>query len=430
MPTSAYTVTSGNSASGLTLNSGDTLVVSSGGTASSTTINAGGLETVNVGGNDFNAVISAGGSATILGTATGDSIYGTELVSATSAVANGDTVQSGGTLDLFLKSVTASGTTVLSGGSLNISGNATATNTVLSGGTISLQSNKAVLAGSLTFAGAATLQIASISSGFGDLATISGFGSGDVIDDTFISGGAVAFTTSGGNTIATITGSASSASFIFAGTTISNSITTMADANGGTELVYNVACFCEGTLIRTDAGDVAVEDLAIGDRVITVGGASEPIRWIGRRCYAGRNLAGRSHVLPVRIKAGALAANEPARDLLVSPLHAMLVDGVLVPAAALVNGSTVVREDGATSVRYVHFELDRHEAIWAEGAASETFVDDDGRFLFATAEGEAAGRPDGAATYYAPRVTDGPLLQSIRDRLASRSRLLETAAAA
>ena len=56
----------------------------------------------------------------------------------------------------------------------------------------------------------------------------------------------------------------------------------------------DVACFRRGTRIRTDRGEVPVEQLAIGDRVLTVSGAAQPIKWIGRRAYDGQ--IGRAHV--------------------------------------------------------------------------------------------------------------------------------------
>ncbi len=180
------------------------------------------------------------------------------------------------------------------------------------------------------------------------------------------------------------------------------------------------ACYCTGTLIRTASGEAAVETLAVGDVVRTVDGRLEPIRWIGTRSYHGRFLAGHEDLLPVRFRAGSLGEGVPARDLLVSPKHAMLIDGVLVAAELLVNGCTIHRERGAKRVDYVHLELARHDAIWAEGAPSETFVDDESRGVFHNAASFGALYPDAVATvaeYCAPRVTGGFALDAIRRRL-------------
>ena len=188
------------------------------------------------------------------------------------------------------------------------------------------------------------------------------------------------------------------------------------DTIGGPGLV---ACFVRGTLIRTEAGEIAVEVLAIGDRVMTHDGTAKPIRWIGRRAYAGRFLAGRGHLLPVRIRAGALGGGLPARDLLVSPMHAMFFEGVLVPSISLVNGQTIVQETVCPSVEYFHVELAAHDVIWAEGAATETFLDDDSRCVFHNWREFAELYPDapGVGRSYAPRLADGVQVEAVRRRL-------------
>lgn len=184
-------------------------------------------------------------------------------------------------------------------------------------------------------------------------------------------------------------------------------------------ITFTPACYCLGTLIRTECGEVAVEKLQIGDRVLTINGHLKPIRWIGTRSYGGRFLAGHDYLLPIRIRAGALGDGLPVRDLLVSPKHAMLLDGVLVAAELLVNGTTIVKEHGLTRVDYVHVELAEHDVIWAEGALSETFIDDESRDMFNNADTFAQLYP-GMQTpvlYCAPRVIDGFKLYAIRARL-------------
>ena len=178
-------------------------------------------------------------------------------------------------------------------------------------------------------------------------------------------------------------------------------------------------CYCPGTLIRTDRGEVPVEALRIGDRVITMSGAAEPVRWIGRRSFAARFAAANPAVQPVRIAAGALGGGLPRRDLVVSPLHALFIGGLLVPAGCLVNGGSIVRERVRGQVDYLHIELARHDVIFAEGAPAETFLDDGSRAMFHNAAEFAALYPGAQAQagYCARRVEDGFELEAIRRRL-------------
>ena len=146
-------------------------------------------------------------------------------------------------------------------------------------------------------------------------------------------------------------------------------------------------CYCPGTLIRTANGEVAIEQLKIGDRVMTASAAARPIKWIGRRSYAGRYVMGRTDIVPICIKAGALDTNMPKRDLWVSPNHAMYfedadVGGVLIEAKDLVNGVSIVQAESVQTIEYFHIELDTHDIIIAEGALSESFIDDDSRGIF------------------------------------------------
>jgi hypothetical protein len=144
----------------------------------------------------------------------------------------------------------------------------------------------------------------------------------------------------------------------------------------------NVTCFCAGTMVRTPDREVSVETLKRGDLVLTADGRSMPIDWLGRQTVS--TLFGDPlRVLPIRIKAGALAENVPSRDLLVSPDHALLVEGALIQAGALVNGSSIVRERNVPRVfTYYHVELDDHSLIVAENTPAETFVDNVDRLGF------------------------------------------------
>uniref|UniRef100_UPI0026041B94 Hint domain-containing protein n=1 Tax=Rhodoblastus sp. TaxID=1962975 RepID=UPI0026041B94 len=121
----------------------------------------------------------------------------------------------------------------------------------------------------------------------------------------------------------------------------------------------------------------------------------------------------------------------PARDLLVSPKHAMFLDGVLIPAEHLVNGATIVQEAPGEDIHYFHLELETHDVLIAEGALSESFVDDDSRAMFQNAHEFGKLYPEERAKeaiYCAPRVEDGFTLDRVRRRLAERAGLAFPAA--
>lgn len=170
---------------------------------------------------------------------------------------------------------------------------------------------------------------------------------------------------------------------------------TAPDAGTGTIVfVSDTACYCSGTLILTEAGEVPVEELAVGDNLVTLTGAVRPIRWIGRRSYDGRFIAGNRQVLPICITAGALADGVPARDLFLSPEHSLYIDGVLVQAKHLVNGATIVQEGRIDRVDYFHIELDSHDVVFADGTPAETFTDCDNRLMFENGVGYPELYPD------------------------------------
>jgi hypothetical protein len=178
-------------------------------------------------------------------------------------------------------------------------------------------------------------------------------------------------------------------------------------------------------LIQTERGEVWVEDLAIGDMVLTNSGQAKPIKWIGSRSYAGRFIADNPGVLPIVVRAGALAPEIPVRDLWLSPGHALLLDGVLVPAKHLVNGLSILQAHAIDQVAYFHIEFEAHEVILAEGAPAESYVECDNRQGFHNAHEFAALYPDDARAPFAyclPRVEEGMAeLAAIRYRLFKRA---------
>ena len=207
-----------------------------------------------------------------------------------------------------------------------------------------------------------------------------------------------------------------------------NAIMLASDQHGGT--LVELACFARGTRIRTPSGETKIEHLRAGDSVTTASGATRPIRWIGWRhvdCSTHPNPAA---IMPIRVRADAFAAGVPARDLLLSPDHAIFAEGVLIPVKCLLNGTSVARVQ-LPEVTYFHLELDEHDIVLAEGLATESYLDTGNRTAFANAAlvslharfdvtGESAFLAWEAAACAPLRVT-GPELRALRQRLATRA---------
>jgi Hint domain len=144
-----------------------------------------------------------------------------------------------------------------------------------------------------------------------------------------------------------------------------------------------LACFALGTRILTDAGEVPVEEIWPGDRVPgQLSGRSRRVCWVGRRTVEVADHPRPWDVAPVRIRAHAFAPNRPARDLRLSPDHAVLVGGVLIPVRYLVNGATVVQQL-VPRITYLHIELEAHDVLLAEAMPCESFLDTGNRGAFA-----------------------------------------------
>jgi hypothetical protein len=205
---------------------------------------------------------------------------------------------------------------------------------------------------------------------------------------------------------------------------------------------FSFACFVAGTRILTADGLVPVEALHVGQPVVVVQGGGETgvtaIRWIGHRFIDLMRHASAERAQPIRICANAFAEGVPLRDLLVSPDHAIYVDGMLVPARLLQNGATIVHEDRLRTLRYFHVELDRHAIILAEGLPAESYLDTGNRCAFENAGVPVVLHPDLLADdgqarreslSCAPFAADAERVEPIWRRLALRASRLGFAVA-
>ena len=319
------------------------------------------------------------------------------------------------------------------GGRLTLSADNTYTGgtTVDAGSTLELAASGAAGSGPITLVGdpAIVIDAAALPAGGTLTNPIDGFVVGDTIDLvglSFVVGDTSASIVDTNGTLK-VTDGTNTDTLTLTGVAQTQHFTATDDGTSshGT-LIEDVPCFCRGTLIATERGAVPVEALTIGDRVSTRSGALRPIKWIGRRSYGGRFVMGRTDILPICFKAGALDENVPLRDLWISPHHAMYFDGVLIEAKDLVNGVSVVQAEHVETVEYFHVELETHDVIIAEGAPSETFIDDDSRGMFHNAHEYRRLYPDavpGLAPYCAPRYEDGYEVEAARHRIALRAGL-------
>ncbi len=139
-----------------------------------------------------------------------------------------------------------------------------------------------------------------------------------------------------------------------------------------------VTCFTPGVRIAVPGGETPIEDLSVGDLVRTRDDGAQAIRWIGRvtRCTGGA-------LTPIRIYAGSLGNGLPRRDILVSQQHRMLASSkivkrvtgaceILLAAKKLLCVPGVELAEDLPEVTYIHWLLDRHEIIYADGAPTES----------------------------------------------------------
>jgi hypothetical protein len=200
---------------------------------------------------------------------------------------------------------------------------------------------------------------------------------------------------------------------LFPGTTFALT----SDGDGGTDITTNAICYLRGTRIVTAKGEMPAEDICIGDLVVTRAGGLRPVRWIGRQSFNRRFVQNNRGKIPVHIRAGALGAGLPLRDLFVSPGHSMLLGETLILARNLVNGITITQDFPATgdTIDYFQFELAGHDCILAEGSWSESFADGPGlRAQFHNLAEYLALHPDYVeppqVQLCAPRPESGPAL--------------------
>ncbi len=206
---------------------------------------------------------------------------------------------------------------------------------------------------------------------------------------------------------------------------------TVVDNAGNTKAFVTVAnaqqaaCYAAGTNIRTEAGEVAVEDLKAGDIVAAHFARTAPVVWVGHRHVDCRRHPDPVKVWPVRVAAHAFGPRVPHRDLLLSPDHAVFTDGMLIPVKHLINGTTI-QQVKMDTVTYYHIELAEHDVLLAEGLPAESYLENGDRHAFDNGGGPVMLHPEFGARRWealgcAPMVVTGSALDAVRARLLARA---------
>ena len=377
----------------LTISNGGALAVGSAGTSYNATVLSGRLQAVTNGGHAYNVAVSGGGMQV---TSSGGKLTHTQL-------------NPGATLSALSGSI-VDHAEVRSGASFYVASGAVADTTVISSGAV------------LTLQSGGILTETILSSG--GRIDLDGLSYSDGETATFVSSGGAYYlnVTSGGNVVY---------STRMQGDYSSNGVALKKDDDGSTIAALGPVCFLGGSLIQTPTGEVVVEDLRAGDKVVVIRDGTEQVErlnWVGRKkvqVRKGPYLVEAGY--PVRICKGAVSERAPHTDLLLTPEHCLYLNGVFIPVRMLVNGGSIAYATDITSYDYYHVETANHDVIVANGLTTESYLDTGNRNSFAQ-PGSIAHFSTVAKSWEhdasAPLVTDRAVVEPVHARLAQRSEQL------
>lgn len=313
-------------------------------------------------------------SSTVLGALTGSSF-----------TANGGTINITG--DNAISALSGNSYKIENGGTINLGTLSTSEISALGGSTITFGDGGGTLV--ITPASGVTLLTFSNIHGFGNTgSTIEIPGSGKVTNATYDS-------TSKTTSITTDTGITVKVSGDY---TISNNSLYQQESGGnlyisasptnslGTSAV--LVCFLSGSMIRTSKGDVAVEDIQIGDQVVTFDWRNNqdvirPVIWTGKgHCKVRFDLPDDEAGWPVRVIKNAISDGVPYKDMLITAEHCLFFRDRFVPVRMLVNGVSIFYDKSITSYDYYHVETEQHSVITADGMLTESYLDTGNRSSF------------------------------------------------
>lgn len=292
---------------------------------------------------------------------------------------------SGGNIQIIggTSAYTNTGTINVNDANLNIANALTGTN-----GTVNLSNGAGVTLGGNSSGAGQTFNFSgsdntlNVTNGTTFTGVIRGFSQGDQLDLN-VAGtpsydsttGILTITTSGGKVYTYDIGAGYTGSF-------ANTVGGVVTYSGSTP------CFLAGSMIRTSQGEVSVENLQVGDEVVTFDWkkdqyVSRSVAWVGKASATVRShLPDDEAGWPVRILKDAIAEGVPYKDMLVTSEHCLFFEGNFVPARMLVNGVSVFYDKSFTSYEYYHVETEQHSVIIADGMLTESYLDTGNRSSF------------------------------------------------
>jgi hypothetical protein len=148
--------------------------------------------------------------------------------------------------------------------------------------------------------------------------------------------------------------------------------------------IAGAICFTTGTKIATLNGLVNVEDLVVGDMVVTADNGLQPIKWIGKKHISGARMQAFANLRPIKLCKDALGPGLPQDDMWLSPHHRVLISGhaptlafgvdqVLAPAKGICNDHSIFVDYSVKTTQYYHILFESHEVIYSNGLPSESF---------------------------------------------------------
>ena len=168
----------------------------------------------------------------------------------------------------------------------------------------------------------------------------------------------------------------------------SSSTSTVGTVYGLNQTLLEVVCFLAGSMINTPSGCKAVEDLTIGDQIVTFDWRNkaevlQAVSWVGTaRCYVRSDLPDDRAGWPVRIVKDAFAKGVPFKDMLITAEHCLFFKGHFLPVRMLVNNRSIFYDKSINSYDYYHIETEKHAVITADGVLTESYLDTGNRHIF------------------------------------------------